>query len=165
MSLLTPDLGLLFWMMLNFLIVFGLLAKFGFPVITKMVGDRQAYIGESLEAAAEAQRQLAGITQQSQALLEEARRQQSEILKKAITDGEHVVRAAQQKAVEETEKQLVAARKNIELQKDKALGEINAQVALLSVNVAEKLLRRQLDGDKEQEQFIMQMLDEADAAK
>jgi F-type H+-transporting ATPase subunit b len=165
MALLTPDFGLLFWMLFNFLIVFGLLAKFGFPVITKMVGERQAHISESLEAAAEAHRQLEGIKQTAQTLLDEARKQQAEILKKAVADGAQMVRAAQQKAAEETEKQLEAARKNIELQKEKALSEINAQVALLSVDIAEKVLRRQLADKPSQETFIMQMLNEADNAR
>ena len=61
MSLLTPDFGLLFWMLLSFLIVFGLLTKFGFPVITRMVNERREYIQQSLAAADEANRRLAEI--------------------------------------------------------------------------------------------------------
>jgi F-type H+-transporting ATPase subunit b len=161
MSLLKPEFGLLFWMLFNFLLVFGLLAKFGFPVITKMVGERQAHIAQSLEAAAEANRQLEGIKQTAQDMLAEARRQQADVMKKAIADGEQIVRAAQQKAVDEAQKQIEQARKSIDLQKEKALSEINAQVALLSVDIAEKILRRQLSDKKAQESFIMQMIDEA----
>ena len=63
-SILTPDLGLLFWMLLAFLVVFCLLAKFGFPVITKMVEERKAYIDASLQKAHEANERLAGIEQE-----------------------------------------------------------------------------------------------------
>jgi F-type H+-transporting ATPase subunit b len=164
MSLLKPEFGLLFWMLFNFLIVFGLLAKFGFPIITKMVSERQAHITQSLEAAAQANKQLDGIKQTAQEMLAQARRQQAEVMKKALAEGEQIVRAAQQKAAEESEKLLEQARKNIELQKEKALNEINAQVALLSVDIAEKILRRQLADKSAQESFIVQMLDEAAGA-
>jgi F-type H+-transporting ATPase subunit b len=162
MSLLTPDFGLLFWMMLNFLIVFGLLAKFGFPVITRMVSERRDHISKSLLAAAEATKKLENVRQESLAMLDEARVRQTEIIKKAIADGEQIVRNAQQKATEETEKQLEAAHRSIELQKEKALSEINAQVALLSIDIAEKILRRQLDDREQQETFALQMVEETE---
>jgi F-type H+-transporting ATPase subunit b len=72
-AILTPDLGLLFWMLLAFLIIFFVLAKFGFPAITKMVEDRKAYIDDSLEKAREANEKIANIKQESEALLKEAR--------------------------------------------------------------------------------------------
>ncbi|MDR0694377.1 MAG: F0F1 ATP synthase subunit B [Prevotellaceae bacterium] len=160
--MLTPDFGLLFWMTFSFLIVLGLLAKFGFPVITRMVNERRDHISQSLEAAEEAARKLENVKQESLAILDEARRQQAAIIKKAMTDGEQLLHNAQQKAVEETEKQLALARQRIELQKEKALGEINAQVAMLSVDIAEKVLHRQLDDKTKEEAFILQMLDETE---
>ncbi|MDR0687189.1 MAG: F0F1 ATP synthase subunit B [Prevotellaceae bacterium] len=162
MSLLTPDFGLLFWMLVNFLIVFGILAKFGFPVITRMVSERRDHISKSLLAAEEATKKLENVRQESLAMLDEARVRQTEIIKKAIADGEQIVRNAQQKATEETEKQLDAARRSIELQKEKALSEINAQVALLSIDIAEKILRRQLDDREQQETFALQMVEETE---
>jgi F-type H+-transporting ATPase subunit b len=161
--MLTPDFGLLFWMLVSFLFVFGLLAKFGFPVITRMVTERRDHISKSLEAAEEATRKLENVKQESLAILDEARRQQAAIIKKAMTDGEQLLLNAQQKAVEETEKQLELARQRIELQKEKALGEINAQVAMLSVDIAEKVLHRQLDDKTKEEAFILQMLNEAES--
>ncbi|GHT14125.1 ATP synthase subunit b [Bacteroidia bacterium] len=161
MALLTPDFGLLFWMLVNFLIVFGLLAKFGFPIITKMVGERQTYIRQSLADAVEARRQLEEVKQTAEQMLADVRKQQADIVKKALADGEIIVKNAQQKAIEETQRQLEKAKRDIDLQRDKALGEINAQVALLSVDIAEKILRRQLADKSQQENFILQMLDEA----
>ncbi|MDR2801731.1 MAG: F0F1 ATP synthase subunit B [Prevotellaceae bacterium] len=160
--MLTPDFGLLFWMTVSFLIVLGLLAKFGFPVITRMVNERRNHISQSLEAAEEAVRKLENVKQESLAILDEARRQQAAIIKKAMADGEQLLLNAQQKAVGETEKQLELARQRIELQKEKALGEINAQVAMLSVDIAEKVLHRQLDDKTKEEAFILQMLNETE---
>lgn len=160
--MLTPDFGLLFWMTFCFLIVLGLLAKFGFPVITRMVNERRDHISQSLEAAEEAVRKLENVKQESLAILDEARRQQAAIIKKAMADGEQLLLNAQQKAIGETEKQLALARQRIELQKEKALGEINAQVAMLSVDIAEKVLHRQLDNKTKEEAFILQMLDETE---
>ncbi|MDR1405973.1 MAG: F0F1 ATP synthase subunit B [Prevotellaceae bacterium] len=160
--MLTPDFGLLFWMMVSFLLVLGLLAKFGFPVITRMVNERRDHISRSLEAAEEATRKLEHVKEESLAMLDEARRQQAAIIKKAMADGEQLLLNAQQRAVEETEKQLALARQRIELQKEKALGEINAQVAILSVDIAEKVLHRQLDDKMKEEAFILQMLNEAE---
>ncbi|MDR1681715.1 MAG: F0F1 ATP synthase subunit B [Prevotellaceae bacterium] len=154
-ALLTPDFGLLFWMLFSFLLVFGVLAKFGFPVITRMVSDRQNYIRRTLEEAEETNRQ-------TRAILDDTHRQQEEILKKAMADGEKLIRHAQQKATEETEKQLEAARQQIAFLREKALHEINAQVALLSMDMAEKILHRQLDDKAKEEAFILQMLDEAE---
>ncbi|MDR3350628.1 MAG: F0F1 ATP synthase subunit B [Prevotellaceae bacterium] len=161
--MLTPDFGLLFWMLVSFLIVLGLLAKFGFPVITRMVTDRRDHIRQSLEAAEEAARKLENVKEESLAILDEARHQQASIIKKAMADGELLLLHAQQKAVEETEKQVALARQRIELQKEKALGEINAQVAMLSVDIAEKILHRQLDDKSKEEAFILQMLNETDS--
>lgn len=154
---------MLFWMLVSFLFVLGLLAKFGFPVITRMVNERRDHIRHSLEAAEEAARKLENVKQESLAILDEARRQQAAIIKKAMSDGEQLLLNAQQKAVEETEKQLELARQRIELQKEKALGEINAQVAMLSVDIAEKVLHRQLDDKTKEEAFILQMLNEAES--
>ena len=80
-SILTPDLGLLFWMLLAFLVVFVVLAKFGFPAITQMVEERKQYIDDSLRKAHEASERLENIKQESEAILQEAREKQAMMLK------------------------------------------------------------------------------------
>ena len=82
-SILTPDLGLLFWMLLAFLVVFFVLAKFGFPAIVGMVDKRKKYIDESLDKAQKAAAKLENIKQESEAILQEAREKQATILKEA----------------------------------------------------------------------------------
>lgn len=162
MSLLTPDFGLLFWMLLSFGIVFTLLAKFGFPVVTRMVDERNEYIRRSLDAADKANQQLHDIRKQSDAILNAARSRQNEILKKATDDGNRIVLEAKEQAATETRKQLAEAVNRIEAEKQKALLDIRRQVALLSVDVAEKILRKELERNETQQAFIAQLLDEVE---
>lgn len=164
-SFLTPDLGLLFWMFLAFVIVFGVLAKFGFPVITKMVEDRKRYIDESLQNARIANEKLSRVKIESEKLIQEAREQQDRILKEAMATQQSIISEAKSKALVESNKLLENAKKQIQVEKENALREIRAQVADLSVNVAEKILLRKLDKTAEQDQFVARLVDEALASK
>ncbi len=159
-SILTPDFGLLFWMLLSFLIVFFLVAKYGFPVITKMVEDRKNYIDESLQKAHEANERLAGIQEESERLLNEARARQAEILNQAKATGESIVREARDKAQTEGAKLLQDAKTQIETEKENALRDIRQVVADLSVEIAEKVIRQKLSKDAEQQKLIENMLNE-----
>ena len=103
-SLLTPDPGLLFWMLLAFVIVFIILAKFGFPVITKMVEDRKNYIDESLKKAREANEKLANIQSESELIMRQAREKQAEILKEAMATRDNIIKEARDKADIESQK-------------------------------------------------------------
>lgn len=161
-SLLTPDFGLLFWMAINFTIVFVLLARFGFPVITKSVNKRNDYIRNSLKVADEANQKLASVRLQAEELTNQARVQQAEIIKKAMSDSDGIVRNAQDRAAAESQKQLLATREQIAAQKAKAMAEISAQVAMMAVDIAEQVLRKQLDDPQKQQELILKMLDEAD---
>ena len=162
-SILTPDLGLLFWMLLAFLVVFFVLAKFGFPSIIIMVDKRKKYIDESLSKAQKAAAQLENIKQESDAMLQEAREKQAVILKEAATTREAIVAQAQEKAREESARIINDAKAEIESQKQAAISEIRQQVAALSVEISEKVLRQKLGTDKVQMDYINQMLDEVTA--
>ncbi|MBP3786346.1 MAG: F0F1 ATP synthase subunit B [Bacteroidaceae bacterium] len=159
-SILTPDFGLLFWMLLSFLVVFGLLAKFGFPAIVKAVEERKQYIDESLKSAREANEKLANIKAESEKLLKEARDQQATIIKEAMATREDIIRKAHDEAQAEGAKQLEEAKKQIEVEKENALRQIRAQVADLSIDIAERVVRQQLKGNAQQEQYIERILDE-----
>lgn len=164
-SILSPDFGLLFWMLLAFLVVFFLMAKFGFPVITKMVEERKNFIDESLKSAREANEKLANIKVESEAILKEAREKQAEILKEAMATRDHIVSEARDKAQAEGQKLLEEAKAQISVEKENALRDIRSTVAEISVQIAEKVVRRQLDRDGEQEKFIQRMLDEVLTSK
>ncbi len=160
MSLITPGFGLFFWMTVVFLIVLGILWKFGFPVIVKMVNDRKAYIDESLRKAHEANEKLSNIKAESEAILQEAREKQALLLKEAAATRDAIVEKAQDKAREEGNRLLSEAKIEIENQKRAAISDIRKQVATLSVEIAEKILREKLGNDKAQMDLIERMLDE-----
>ena len=159
-AILTPDLGLLFWMLLAFAVVFFVLAKFGFPAITNMVEERKKYIDESLKKAHEASERLENIKQEGEAILQEARDRQAQILKEAAETRDAIVEKAQQKAREEGARLLDDAKLAIEQEKKAAIADIRQQVATLSVEIAEKVLRQNLKDDKAQMALIEKMLDE-----
>jgi F-type H+-transporting ATPase subunit b len=163
MSLITPDFGLLFWMTVVFLVVLAILWKFGFPVIVKMVNDRKEYIDSSLRKAHEANERLANIQKEGEAILQEARERQAQILKEAAQTRDQLVEQARQKAQQEGTRLLDEAKAQIEQQKAQAISEIKQQVATLSVEIAEKVLRQNLKGDRQQMALIDKMLDEVNA--
>lgn len=160
MDLLIPDSGLLFWMTIVFIVVFLILWKWGFPVIVKMVNDRKEYIDGSLKKAREANEKLANIQKEGELLLQQAREKQSEILKEASATRDAIVEKAQEKARDEGARIVSDARTEIENEKQAAISEIRNQVAKLSVQIAEKILREKLKGDKEQNELIDRLLDE-----
>ena len=163
-SILTPDFGLFFWMLVAFLVVFLLLAKFGFPVITGMVEERKNYIDESLRKAHEAQERLANIEKEGESILQEAREKQAQILKEAAETRDAIVEKAQDKARAEGARLLEDARVAIEQEKKAAIADIRAQVATLSVEIAEKVLKQNLKDDKSQMDLIDRMLDDVSTA-
>jgi F-type H+-transporting ATPase subunit b len=163
--LLKPEIGLLFWMLLSFGIVFFILAKFGFPVITKMVEERNAYIEKSLDAAKEANKQLATIKEETEAILASARAEQVKILKDAETTRTRIISEAKEQARIEGQKELDDLRKQIKLEKEDAIKDIRRQVAVLSVDIAEKVLRNSLNSSKEQSAMIDRLIDESMISK
>ena len=164
-SILTPDLGLLFWMLLAFLVVFFVLAKYGFPAIVNMVTARKEYIDESLKKAHEATERMEHITEESEAILQEAREKQAQVLKEAADTREAIINQAQEKAKSEGARLLAEAKAEIEGEKQQAIRDIRAQVAELSVQIAEKVLREKLSSNAEQMQMIDRLLDDVTAAK
>ena len=164
-SILTPDLGLLFWMLLAFLVVFVVLAIYGFPAIINMVEKRKQYIDESLSKAHEASERLENIRQDGEAMLQEAREHQAKIMQEAADTRDAIVEKAQEKAREEGARLLAEARQQIESEKQNAIRDIRAQVAVLSVQIAEKVLREKLSDDSQQMQLIDKLLDEVSVNK
>ena len=159
-SILTPDFGLFFWMLVAFLVVFLLLAKFGFPVITKSVEERKNFIDESLRKAHEAQERLANIEKEGESILQEAREKQTQILREAAQTRDAIVEQAQEKARQEGSRLLDEAKTAIAQEKNAAIADIRRQVAALSVDIAGKVLRENLKDDKSQ---MDRMLDEVSA--
>ena len=165
MSLITPDFGLLFWMVVIFGAVFFLLAKFGFPIITKAVQQRSDHIADSLKAADEAQARLAGMAEEQRKMIEQTRLEQSRILKEASETREAIIAQAKEEAAAEAAKLLEHAKVEIAAERESAIRDIRRQVAMISVEVAEKIVRKDLEGDDAQQGLIDRMVDEAAQAQ
>ena len=160
MSLLVPETGLLFWMLLAFGVVFFILAKYGWPVIVGMVEKRSDFINESVRVAEEAKLQLDNIKATSEAIINEARQKQMEILQQTSEMKEKMIEDAKTKATAEAEKIIESARISIQKEKNEAMKDVRSQVVTLSLDIAEKVVRQKLSDQKEQVTLIEKLMDE-----
>jgi len=168
MSLLTPSFGLLFWMVISFGFVFFIVAKYGLPVITQMVNKRQEYIVQTIAKADEAKRTSEINRKKSEELFDDTCKRQQEMIKDATVEANRILQKAKTDAAAHSKQKLDETIRLLEMQKQKAFGEMRATVALLSVNIAEKILRSQLEHKESHDQLISQFLDEienSDAVK
>ena len=160
MQLITPDAGLLFWMVVIFGLLFFLLWKFGFPIITDMVEKRNATIEQSLKDAHEIEARMGQMVEEHARMLDEARKEQAQILREATDTRNKILAQAKDDAREEAAKILAEARTEIEAEKEAALRDVRKEVAVLSVSIAEKILRKELADDAQQKEYIDRMVDE-----
>ncbi|HIZ86554.1 MAG TPA: F0F1 ATP synthase subunit B [Candidatus Coprenecus pullistercoris] len=165
MGLLQPEPGLLIWMTIAFLIVFGLLAKFGFPAIQKTLDERRKYIDSSLKAADEAQLKLEGLQSEMDGVRQDAYKQKSEILKSASDAREKILAEARQRAGEEGERIIAAARLSARSESEAIIRDARHQVAMLSIAISEKLLRERLDNPKAQTELVEKLFSEMEQKK
>lgn len=162
MSLITPDIGLIFWMTLIFAILFFLLAKFGFPIISGMVDKRSRRIEDAIAKAREAEERLSSIADEQSRMLEDARREQARILKEASDTRDSIIEEARNRAAAEADKILSGAKSEIAAEREEAIREIRRYAASLSLGVAEKILRKELSSDEAQNTFVGRMMDEVE---
>lgn len=160
MSFLLPDAGLLFWMLIVFGVVFFILARYGFPAIIAMLNERKKFIDESVQSAKEANERLVAINAESEAILKSARDEQARLLREATAMREELIKEARERAEKEGEKMLAETRRVIEMEKEDAVRDIRRQVAILSVEVAQKILRRELSDDVRQQSVIESLINE-----
>jgi len=165
MSLLLPESGLLFWMLLSFGTVVFVLTKYGFPVIIKMVENRKNYIDESLLIAKQAYEQMAKVKAEGEVIVDNARREQVKILNEATVTRDLLIKDAKDKAQLEGVKLIEEARRQILIEKEDAIRDIRRQVAELSVDIAEKVILGKLDKKDEQMNMINRLLDEINISK
>ena len=148
-------------MALIFGIVFFILAKWGFPAITGMVDKRNEHISESLRLADEAQARMSRLAEEQEKLIAETRQEQGRILKEAAQARAEILAQAKEDAKAQTAEMVSKAREQIENEREQALRDIRRQVAVLSVDVAEKVLRSKLGNDAEQQKLLARLVDEA----
>lgn len=160
MNLLLPESGLIFWMTIIFAIVFFVLAKFGFPVITGMVEKRSRRINDSLEAARVAEEAIENLNRTKEQVITETRMEQDRLMKEAAAERDLFMQQAQTQAREEADRILMEARVKIRQEKEDALRDIRREVAVVSMAVAEKVLRKELSSDKGQQELLDRLVEE-----
>ena len=165
MNLVTPDGGLLFWMTLIFLLLFFVLARYGFPVITGMVEKRNRHIDESLKMAQEARARMENLAAEQAALLEKTRQEQGVMLREAAQTRATIIANAKKEAEEKAEKIIEKARVEIAAEKESALRDIRKEVAMLSVDIAEKVIRKDLENDDAQMRYLDKLVGEMSSAR
>jgi F-type H+-transporting ATPase subunit b len=160
MDLMIPDSGLLFWMTIIFALVFFILAKFGFPIITGMVEKRAKRINDSLEAARIAEEALANLQNEQERLISQTRAEQARLMQEAAAERDRMIAQAQDQARAEAQKIMEDAMERISQEKEAAMKELRNEVAKMSISIAEKVVRKDLASDAAQKDLVDKLLDE-----
>ena len=154
MQLVTPDIGLLFWMLVSFSIVLFLLKKYAWKPIMKALKEREQNIEEALNTARKAKEEMAALKSDNERLLNEARAERDKMLKEARDIKDSIIAEAKGKAQTEANKIMASAREAINNEKMAAITELKNQVAKMSIEIAEKILRQELSNDEKQKALM-----------
>ncbi len=162
MDLVTPGVGMIFWTTLFFLIVLFVLGKFAWPSILSAVRARNESIRKSLESAKKAREEMANLQADNERILAEAKAERDAMLKEARDGKEAIMTGAREKAAQDAPKLLKSAKEAIKNEKLAAINEIKEQIATLSIEIAEKVLRQTLSAEKEQKKLVDKLIDDID---
>lgn len=158
--LIEPNLGLVVWQTIILLLLIFILAKFAWKPILKAVKEREESIEGKLQAAEKAKEEMASLHAQNEELLNQARAERDLMLKEARETKEKMIAEAKSKASEEADRLLADARESIRHEKMAAITELKNQVAALSIEIAEKIVREDLASDEKQKQLATTLIDE-----
>ena len=164
-SLTTPAIGTIFWTTFIFSIFFIVLKKFAWKPILTAVKAREDSIKDSLESAEKARGEMVKLQSDNALILKKAREEREVILKEARDARDLIMNEAKSNASEEAARLVEKARIGIEQEKQKALSEIREQVAVLSVDIASKILGEKLKETEEQSKMINSFIKEIDFKK
>lgn len=165
MELFTPDFGLIFWMFVSFAILFVILWRWGWPAIMKGVSDRADLIDKGVEYAQAAKEQLDNAREEANIFLNEARRQQADILREADKMKTQIIEEARTAAQTEAQKVMDSAKLQIEQQQKEAQQQLRNQVSEMALEIAGKVVKTQLEDDKNQTKLVGTLLDELESKK
>jgi F-type H+-transporting ATPase subunit b len=160
MDLILPSFGLIFWMTLTFVIVFLVLKKFAWKPILGALKDREKSIQDALDSADRAKKEMEVLQASNEKILMEARAERDSLLKEARETKDSIINEAKGKAQKEATKLIQDARDAIQNEKAAALSELKSQVATLSIEIAEKILKSELSSDEKQKTLVNSMLKE-----
>ncbi len=153
----TPGLGLVFWTTVTFLLLLVLLRKFAWKPIISAIKKRNEAIDQALHAAEKARQEMAELQVNNEKLIREAQKERDVILAEARKMRDKIVEEAGLKAREESERILQTARENIHFEKMAAITELKNQIAILSLEIAEKVLQENLSNDPKQQEIARNM--------
>lgn len=160
MGLILPDTGLVIWMSITFLIVLFILKKFAWKPILKGIHDRESSIENALKAAENAKAEVANLKAENERILAEARAERDNMIREARELRESMISEAKNKAKAEGDKMLASARESIQNEKMAAITDLKNQVAQLSIDIAEKIIARELSSENKQKELIGDLLKE-----
>jgi len=160
MDLVTPGIGLLFWTGFVFILLLIILRLFAWKPILNAVRNREFSIKSALESAEKAKVELKKLQKRNEEIIQETKSEREQMMKEAKDIKEKVITDAKEKAAQEANKLIELARQSIKNEKAAAINEIKQQVASLSVEIAEKILREKLDKDQEQADLIKRLLND-----
>ncbi len=160
MELVTPQIGLIFWMTLSFLIVLFILGKFAWKPIMKALKDRQESIEGSLLAADRAKEEMSQLVFSNEQLMKEAKDERDAMLRDARKIRDNIIGEAKTKAEEEANRIVETAKENIHFEKMAALTDLKNQIAILSIEIAEKIMKENLSTDDKQKELVTKLLNE-----
>lgn len=162
MDLVTPGIGLIFWTTLFFLILLFILGKFAWPAILTAIKARNESIKQALDSAERAKEEMAKLQSDNQIILAEAKAERDAMMKEAKQLKDKIIAEAKEQATEEGRKLVANARESIQAEKKAAIEDLKSQVANLSLDIAEKILRKNLEDSKAQKELISTLIKEAD---
>lgn len=160
MDLLTPHLGLFFWTLIAFLLVLFILGKYAWRPILNSLNERETKIAESIATADKVRAEMQQLKADNEKLLVEAREERSRIINEAKEVKEKIVSEAKDQAKVEAEKIMADARMQLENEKNAAMTEVKNKIGTLAVEVAEKILRKQLSNEGAHDQYIRSLTEE-----
>jgi len=160
MELVTPDIGLVFWTTVCFVILLFILGKFAWKPILAAVTERENSIEAALQRAEAAKDEMARLTNENEALLKQARVERDLILQEARKLKDQIISEAKESANTEGHRMIEMARLEINNQKAIAMADVKNQVASLSLEIAEKILNKQFEDQKKQDELVAQLLKE-----
>ena len=158
MNLITPDFGLLFYQTITFLVLLLLLSRFAWKPIMSSLREREETIEGALRSAELARQEMTKLRADNERLLDEARAERDTMMRKAQQTADAIVEEAKNKAAAESNRIVESARAAILSERQAAIDDIRRQVATLSVDIAEKVIRRQINGDTQQRQLVDQFV-------
>lgn len=159
MQLITPDLGLVFWTTVVFIIFWSLVGKFALKPIMKAIKDREHFINDALSSADKAKQEMQQLQSDNEAAIKQAREEGARILKEAKDVKESIISEAHNRAKDEASKIVADAKVEIDAQKKAALAEVKNEVSKLSIEIAQKVLGRELDAAKDQQAYVNSLVD------